>query len=523
MKTKSTKIKTTADIKKSADSAARYAEGLNVASATGEALINAALMAEITENLASATATGVAGGLTFVTDGLGLAVAGREEIKRTREKILRRLERIKYLQNLNDNAAPGGKPKEKWEAILLHLASERDIAVKERKAKVEILPVVLSSGSVGISVLGFMAWPLEILAKISSEVMFGIGVAFGVVEGIVAYFRGRKQQRLQECAQQLKDIEIRLLQQAYDAAHLPQVAKISPDDSKSGHSDGYQQVTEDGLKIDPAVSAKAIFSAFDDVESKDIKKKIRDAESFVGDRAWSFAIAGIFTAITGAALCAIVATFAGIAIAAFSPLLLLGVAVAALAVGGLIYNYVAGKLLTAAHYCLNKVRSLFGLDGVDGNKSGLSASTAIVVMGAFLGILSLLTFPIVGLLVAGIVGGCLVALHLLAAWRINKRDAARRNLVKEVKLATCQGGGTELMITRTLNAAAKPKPGTLPVPVNDQVEAVKTASLSQHFAAAEKSKSDPKISRLGFFAVKPKPIVAAKDEEFMGRKFALGC
>lgn len=513
MKTKNPEIKTSeGTIGESANSAARYTEWLNIASATGESLINAALAAEITANLASTTAVGVAGGLTFVAYGLGLAVAGREEIKRTREKVLRRLERIKYLQGLNDL-----EPQAKWNEILNYFAVERAEAVTARKAKAEILPVVLSSGSVGLSVLGFMAWPLKIFTQIAPRAMIGIGAAFSFLEGAIAYVRGRKQQKLQQCAQALKDIEIELLRQAYSAVHVALVFSRE----KNQQPEAYN--AEDGAKIDPVAQTAAIFSAFDSentILDASIKKKIRAAESLVGDRVWSFIIAGIFTSITGAALLAIVSTIAGIAIAAFPPILLLGLAVAAVAVGGLIYSYVAEKLITAAHHCLNKVRALFGLDVIDGNKSGLSASTAIVVIGAFLGILSLLTFPIVGLLTAGIVGGCLTALHLFAAWRINKRDVARSNLVKEVKLATCKGGGTASMITRTLDAAAKPKSGAAPAPVNDQVKAVKTASLSQHFTADEKSK---KVDRVSFFAVKPKPIAAAKDEEFMDRKFALGC
>ena len=68
----------------------KTAETLNVVEAGGVAVINAALMAEIAENFAAESVGYIAGGVTLFLDWIGVGVAGRQEIKRVKEKIKQR-------------------------------------------------------------------------------------------------------------------------------------------------------------------------------------------------------------------------------------------------------------------------------------------------------------------------------------------------------------------------------------------------------------------------------------------------
>lgn len=536
--TKSTEAEVVAEqvtgLEKASNAIAKQAKLLSDVETLVDSFLIGACAAEVAENAAAGVSnfsqflTWLGGAAGFVADAVFLGTAGRNEIKSVQAKIRRRVERIGGLVEIlkNGNLTATGQ----WDKILENYKADRIAAmdgtsasadgtkkaVKARKASVDNGSAAASSISTSTATLGVAANPLSLLAQVAWYFVWPFALVFGAVAGWITHKRSSKCEKLKEKAQELRSLEIQLLELAKEAKEKATTGK----ETKEAKADEGKELVA------------AAVNAFDDTVwnalQEDTRRKIRELESLAKDKIAAAGVAGIFGTITGVVIYAVGISFGIVFSIVFAPLLLLAAAVTVgLMAGAAMYRVVAGKISTAAHHCLNKIRVFLGLESVDGKQSGFSAATALRVSGAFLGLLSLLTAPVVGWIVAGVAAVCFMVSNFCLAHYVSKREAKRRNLAKEVKKELTQNLREDVVMEKDIQrvkqeqniqrTAAEARAMIQPLrPLYEEALAarIRTASIGEHVAAAKVEKAEVNRGGIGFFKAvyamesRPDPILS---------------
>lgn len=519
------------DLETASNAIAKQAKLLSDVETLVDSFLIGACAAEVAENAAAGVSnfsqflTWPVGAAGFIADAVFLGTAGRNEIKSVQAKIRRRVERIGGLVEIlkNGNLTATGQ----WDKILENYKADRIAAmdgtsasadgtkkaVKARKASVDNGSAAASSISTSTATLGVAANPLSLLAQVAWYFVWPFALVFGAVAGWITHKRSHKCEKLKEKAQELRSLEIQLLELAKEKATTGKEIK--------------EAKADEGKEL-----VAAAVNAFDDTVwnalQEDTRRKIRELESLAKDKIAAAGVAGIFGTITGVVIYAVGISFGIVFSIVFAPLLLLAAAVTVgLMAGAAMYRVVAGKISTAAHHCLNKIRVFLGLESVDGKQSGFSAATALRVSGAFLGLLSLLTAPVVGWIVAGVAAVCFMVSNFCLAHYVSKREAKRRNLAKEVKKELTQNLREDVVMEKDIQrvkqeqniqrTAAEARAMIQPLrPLYEEALAarIRTASIGEHVAAAKVEKAEVNRGGIGFFKAvyamesRPDPILS---------------
>lgn len=332
-------------------------------------------------------------GAGFLLMASAVVFAGKSELQQSSDEIDELETTNECLQNVLDGVKFGNKTvEEARQAILLRFTES-----SPKKIKTDLFSAFASAGSIGLTAMSFSAQPLFWMVALGWVIWPITAVIVVAAAGLLAY-RAYKYYQLQKVVEQEEEKEVGLLTEL----------------KKKG--------------VDVSVSLEKVACQEGSANDKIFKNLGKDKFAAV---ITSF----VFGSLISAGFYAVLLSYTAIMVAFPPAAIIIGLVAIAAAASLPFIKLFFDKIKSTATHCFNRVKRLCGQQPEKEPKAGFAASTWIRSIGVGLGILSLVTIPIVGWAIALGVGLGLCVFSFISTAFISKRETHRQQIVEDVKVS----------------------------------------------------------------------------------------
>lgn len=379
-------------------------------------------------------------GAGFLLMASAVVFAGKSESQQSGDEIEELVTTNECLQNVLDGLKCGSKTvSEAKQEILLRFAES-----SPKKIKTDLFSAFASAGSIGLTATSFSAQPLFWMVALGWVIWPITAVIVGVAIGLLAY-RAYKYRQLQKVIEQEEKIEADLLTEL----------------KKKG--------------VDVSVSLDQVACQEGSANEKVFKNLGKDKFAAV-------ITSLVFGSLISAGLYAILLSYTAIMVV-FPPVaIIIGLVAVAIAASLPFIKLFVSKIKATATHCFNRIKQLCGHAPENEPKAGFTASTWIRSIGVGLGLLSLVTIPIVGWAIALGVGLGLCLFSFISTVFISKRETHRQRIVEDVKVSL--GSIGKKQVDKGLSVANELEKGLKPDIAQQQLELTEGRSTDDSPAAS---------------------------------------